>query len=167
MPMNLFLLLLLITVHYCPHSATTQLRSQDLSTAAAAAAAAGEATKATQAVTPVAASQLTNPAQSIATAAASQALDSLVSNLKRPAHNYWFHPPNTVVEELPDGELNMDGGNFESAAEKDCALLARSNNGICPLPCVTTWPNGACIIKDSTDTVCICVDPCTAFDLSA
>jgi hypothetical protein len=94
-------------------------------------------------------------------------LSMLVDGLLHPKHQYWFHSPNTVVEELPDGETTMDGGSFDSASQKDCAVMASANNGICSPPCATHWPNGACITKDFSGINCICVDPCTAFDQSA
>jgi hypothetical protein len=92
---------------------------------------------------------------------------NLAANMAGKEHKYWFHPPNTLVEELPNGELTMDGGDYESASTKDCALLAKRNNGVCPPPCATKWPNGMCIVKDATGSTCICVDPCTAFDAPA
>ena len=94
-------------------------------------------------------------------------LSLLVDGLFHGKHEYFFHAPNTETEELPDGETTMDGGEFVSASSKDCAVLARSNNGICPEPCATHWPNGACILKDYTGKNCLCVDPCTAFDQPA
>jgi hypothetical protein len=93
------------------------------------------------------------------------ALGEMALHAAMKPHSYWFHPPNTQVEALPDGELTMDGGNFESASNKDCALLAQNNNGVCPPPCATKWPNGMCILKDASQKTCLCVDPCTAFDL--
>jgi len=99
-------------------------------------------------------------------AASSGILSTLVDGLLHAKHQYFFHSPNTQIEELPEGEMTMDGGEYDSASQKDCAIEAGRNNGVCSLPCATHWPNGACIIKDANDA-CICVDPCTAFDLPA
>lgn len=94
-------------------------------------------------------------------AASSGILSTLVDGLLHAKHQYFFHSPNTQIEELPEGEMTMDGGEYDSASQKDCAIEAGRNNGVCSLPCATHWPNGACIIKDANDA-CICVDPCTA-----
>ena len=99
-------------------------------------------------------------------AASSGILSTLVDGLLHAKHQYFFHSPNTQIEELPEGEMTMDGGEYDSASQKDCAIEAGRNNGVCSLPCATHWPNGACIIKDANDA-CICVDPCTAFDKPA
>jgi hypothetical protein len=114
-----------------------------------------------------------NPLAAVASQAASSVggvggpLSTLVDALVHPRHKYWFVPPNTQVEELPDGAMTMDGGVYDSKYRGDCAKLAEEANGVCPAPCAMTWSNGACIVKGARTGACICVDPCSAFDLPA
>ena len=94
-------------------------------------------------------------------------LAAITESLLHPRHKYWFVPPNTQIEDLPDGAMTMDGGVYDSKYRGDCARLAEAAGGKCPPPCATTWPNGACIVKGAATGACICVDPCSAFDLPA